>query len=76
MPKSKKQYLNRLRVILAEKEITQKRLAEMVGVTATSISRICTNDSQPTMAMLYKIAEAVNVDVRELLVPNTVKPNN
>jgi putative transcriptional regulator len=61
----KETHINRLRVVLAEKEITQKALAEMVEVSVTTISRICTNDSQPTLALLRDIVLALNVDIRE-----------
>jgi putative transcriptional regulator len=71
---AKKTNINRLRIVLAEKEITQKHLAEMVDVSVTTISRICTNDSQPTLALLRDIAIALNVDIRELLVQTPVKP--
>jgi putative transcriptional regulator len=70
---AKKVNINRLRVVLAEKEITQKALAEMVGVSKTTISQICTNSSQPTLALLRDIAIALNVDIRDLLVPTSVK---
>jgi putative transcriptional regulator len=71
---AQKLLINRLRVILAEKEVSQKKLAEQVNVTPTTISRICTNDSQPTLGLLRDIAIALNVDIRELLVPTPIKP--
>jgi putative transcriptional regulator len=69
---AKKLQINRLRVVLAEKEVTQKELAKMVNRTTTTISRICSNENQPTLALLRDIAIALNVDICELLVP--VKP--
>ena len=65
----KKVNINRIRVVLAEKEMTAKQLAEMVGRTPVTISRICRNESQPTLGLLRDIAIALNVDIRELLVP-------
>lgn len=61
--------INRLKVVLAEKELSQKQLAEMVGKAPNTITRICNNDSQPTLKFLREIALALNVDIRELLIP-------
>lgn len=69
---AKKVPINRLKIVLAEKDISQKDLAKMVKRTPTTISRICKNQSQPTLALLREIAIALNVDICELLVP--VKP--
>jgi putative transcriptional regulator len=71
----KKTDINRIRVILAEKQVTQKDLAKMVKRTPHTISRICTNDQQPTLVLLRTIALALNVNVQELLEPTPVKPN-
>lgn len=64
---SKKQ-INRIRVVLAEKDRTNKWLAEKVDKNRTTVSRWCTNDMQPSLETLVEIAEALDVDVRELLV--------
>lgn len=64
---SKKQ-INRIRVVLAEKDRTNKWLAEKVGKNRTTVSRWCTNDMQPSLETLVEIANALDVDVRELLV--------
>ena len=64
---SKKQ-INRIRVVLAEKDRTNKWLAEKVGKNRTTVSRWCTNDMQPSLETLVEIAIALDVDVRELLV--------
>lgn len=61
--------INRLKVVLAEKEVSQKQLAEMVGKAPNTITRICNNDSQPTLKLLREIAIALDIDIRELLVP-------
>ena len=54
---------------MAEKDTSQKKLAEMVGKAPNTITRICNNDSQPTLKLLREIALALDVDIRELLVP-------
>ena len=61
--------INRIKVVLVEKEISQKDLAKMVGKVPNTITRICNNESQPTLRLLYEIAIALKVDIRELLIP-------
>ena len=62
--------LNRLKEILAKKNITQVELADKIGKKKNTISRICTNNTQPSMKLLYEISFALGVDAREILVPN------
>ena len=64
-----KKHLNRIKVILAEKNTTNKELAAQLQITAATVSRWCTNDSQPSIETLSEIAEYLEVDIRELLVP-------
>lgn len=59
--------LNRIKVMLAEKKRTNKWLAEQLGVNAATVSKWCTNSSQPSLDMLSKIAEALDVDYTELV---------
>lgn len=75
MPKKKLENIeiNRIRVVLAEKNISQKELAARVGNTPQSITRICANKSQPTLRMLWKMAMDLDVDVRDLLNSNKKK---
>lgn len=67
---AKKEYekMNRLKVVMAEKDITAAELADRVGLTAQTINRIRRNESQPTIKLLREIAKALDVDVRDLLV--------
>ena len=58
--------LNRIKVMLAEKKRTNKWLAEQLGVNPATVSKWCTNSSQPSLDMLGKIAEALKVDYTEL----------
>ena len=60
--------LNRLKVVLAEKQKTNKWLAEQLGKDQTTISKWCTNSSQPDLGSLLKIADLLEVDLRELIV--------
>lgn len=59
--------LNRLKVVLAERKKTNKWLAEQLGKDQGTISKWCTNTSQPDLANLMKIAELLNVDLNELV---------
>lgn len=59
--------LNRIKIVLVEKNKTAKWLSEQVGRNVTSVSRWCTNASQPDLETLFRIAELLDVDVRELL---------
>lgn len=59
--------INRIKVVLAEKKITNKRLSEMLKKTPSTISRWCNNESQPSLETLVQIASKIDVDVRELL---------
>lgn len=65
---SKKNY-NRIRVVLAEQDRTNKWLAEKVGKNRTTVSRWCTNDMQPSIETLAEVAEILDIDIRELLLP-------
>jgi DNA-binding Xre family transcriptional regulator len=59
--------INRLKVVLAEKKRTNKWLAEELGKDQATVSKWCTNASQPSLEMLLKIAEVLEVDVKDLL---------
>ena len=62
-----KKKINRIKVILAEKEKTNKWLAEQVGKDPATISKWCTNTAQPSLEMLLQIAKVLNVEVKDLL---------
>ncbi len=64
-----KRALNRIKAVLAEKGKTNNWLAEKLDRNIHTVSKWCTNKMQPTMESLYEIAEALDVDVRELLSP-------
>ena len=59
--------INRLKVVLAEKKRTNKWLAEQLGKDPGTVSKWCTNAMQPNLETLVKIAEYLDVDVRDLL---------
>lgn len=57
--------INRLKVVLVEQNRTGKWLAEQLGKNEATVSRWCSNSSQPSLEMLVKIASILNVDPRE-----------
>lgn len=61
--------VNRIKAVLAEKQISAKQLSVAVGKNATTISRWCNNKTQPSVTQLQEIAHILDVDVRELLCP-------
>lgn len=60
--------LNRLKVVLVEKKRTNKWLAEELGKDPATVSKWCTNTSQPDVYTFAKIANLLDVDIRELFV--------
>lgn len=59
---------NRIKAVLAEKQKTNMWLAEKLDMSPNTVSKWCTNQMQPTIETLFRIANAIDVDVRELLV--------
>lgn len=59
--------INRLKVVLAEKNRKGKWLAEQLGKNEATVSRWCSNTTQPSLEMLVKIASILKVDLRSLI---------
>ena len=62
-----KEAVNRIKVVLAAKNKTNKWLAEQLGKDPATVSKWCTNTSQPGVETLIEIARVLNVEVGELL---------
>ncbi|CAG5069403.1 hypothetical protein DYBT9623_02139 [Dyadobacter sp. CECT 9623] len=60
--------LNRIKLVLVEKEKTSRDLAKHLNKTESTVSRWCTNEVQPSVEILYQISVFLKVDIRELLV--------
>ena len=60
--------LNRLKAVLADAGQTNKWLAEQLGKDPVTISKCCTNTTQPDLQTLSRISDLLNIDIRELLV--------
>ena len=58
--------LNRIKIVLVEKNKTAKWLSEQVGRNVTSVSRWCTNEIQPPLKTFVQIAEKLDVKLTSL----------
>lgn len=58
---------NRLKVVLAEMNITNKWLAEAIGTSPATVSKWVTNRSQPSLEQLLKIADILKINYTELI---------
>lgn len=62
-----KKAINRLKVVLAEKKVSSKWLAEQLGKNEATISRWCTNDVQPSLKTLIEVANILNIKPSDLI---------
>jgi transcriptional regulator with XRE-family HTH domain len=65
--------MNRIKEVLKEQGRSQTWLAEKIDKSYVVVTNYCNNKAQPSIEVLTKIAEVLNVDVRELLVSTKVK---
>ena len=59
--------LIQLKLVLVKKKKTNKWLAEQLNVNQTTVSKWCTNTSQPDLATLKRISELLNVNASEII---------
>lgn len=59
--------INRLKVVLAEKKRTNKWLCEQLNVNPSTVSKWCTNSSQPDLETLVKISHLLDVELDDLV---------
>lgn len=64
--------LNRLKIVLVEHKRTGKWLADQLQVNQTTVSKWCTNTIQPDLPTLNKIADLLDIDVKELINSNKI----
>ncbi|MDE5878066.1 MAG: helix-turn-helix transcriptional regulator [Muribaculaceae bacterium] len=62
------QKINRIKVALVESGKTGKWLAEHIGKNEATVSRWCSNKMQPSLDTLVRIAELLDIDVRDLII--------
>lgn len=60
--------MNRIKEVLEEKRLTQIWLAEKLGKSYNMVNSYAKNRRQPSIEVLFKIAEILNIDARELIV--------
>ncbi|WP_026314927.1 helix-turn-helix transcriptional regulator [Bacteroides gallinarum] len=67
MEAGKMRDINRLKILLAEKKKTNKWLCEQLGVSPTTVSKWCTNSSQPSLEMVLKMMEVLDADINQII---------
>ena len=59
--------VNRLKIVLVEQKKTGKWLAEQLGKDPSTVSKWCSNTTQPPLDVLVNIANLLRVDIKELI---------
>lgn len=59
--------INRLKVVLVEQEKSGKWLADQLGKSTCTVSKWCSNTTQPDLQTLNKIAQLLQVDIKDLM---------
>lgn len=62
--------LNRIKTVLVEKDVSQTDLAKEIGKSFSTVNAYCCNRQQPSLKLLYQIAEFLSVSMKDLLVEN------
>ena len=65
--------MNRIKAVLAEKQLMSKWLAQKLGKSENTVSRWCSNRVQPSLENLVEIANVLDIEVRVLLTPTKDK---
>jgi putative transcriptional regulator len=65
--------MNRIKEVLEQKGIKQVWLADQLGKSYNIVNGYAQNRSQPSLDILYKIAEILEIDIKELIVSNKKK---
>lgn len=73
--KTGRQKLNRIKAVLAETGHTGKWLAEQLGKDPVTVSKWCTNTSQPDLYTLQEISNILDLDIRHLIASNKISSN-
>lgn len=62
--------INRLKVVLVEKDKSGKWLADQLGKSTCTVSKWCQNSIQPDLNTLDRISKLLDVDIKDLLISN------
>lgn len=68
--------VNRIKIVLVEKKRTNKWLAKQLGKDPATVSKWCTNSSQPQLETLISIADILGVSIADLVNSNKPSENN
>ena len=68
--------MNRIKEVLEVKGISQTELANRLGKTFNMVNLYASNKVQPPIPVLYRIADILNVDVRDLLISNLINKDS
>jgi putative transcriptional regulator len=60
--------MNRIKEVLDERGIKQTWLAEQLGKSFNMVNSYVQNRRQPSLEVLYKIADILKVDVKDLII--------
>lgn len=60
--------LNRIKLVLVEKEVSQTELAKKLGKRFSTINAYCSNRKQPSLELLNEIADILSVSMKDLIV--------
>lgn len=60
--------LNRIKLVLVEKGISQTQLAKDLGKCFSSVNAYCSNRTQPSLDVLKQIADILSVNMKDLIV--------
>jgi transcriptional regulator with XRE-family HTH domain len=67
--------LNRIKLVLVEKDLSQTWLAEKIGKSFSTVNAYCCNRQQPTLTVLQEIAKVLDVDMKDLISDNIQSTN-
>ena len=70
-----KMKLNKIKIVLVEKDLSQKWLAEQLAKSFSAINAYCVNRQQPNLDTLYKIAKLLSVELKDMIVDKTIEEN-
>jgi transcriptional regulator with XRE-family HTH domain len=65
--------MNRIKEVLKEKGISQTWLADKMGKSYNTINEYARNKRQPSIEVLFKIAEILNMEAKELIEKRDIK---
>lgn len=68
-----KMKLNRIKTVLVDKDLSQKWLSEQIGKSFSTTNAYCCNRQQPNLETLYKIAQLLSVELKDLIVDGKVE---